>query len=107
MTATTRPENPRSDLARIAEIHDPETLATARALLDAAAGPREMQREVLKAVARNERWRGNECINLLAPEALVSPTVQALLAAEVGQRAAEGHIGPVNRDRKSTRIHSS
>ncbi len=56
-----------------------------------------MQREVLAAVARNERWRGNECINLLAPEALVSPTVRQLLSAEVGQRAAEGHIGPVNR----------
>ena len=56
-----------------------------------------MQREVLAAVARNEQWRGNECINLLAPEALVSPTVRQLLSAEVGQRAAEGHIGPVNR----------
>src|SRR5690349_15169254 len=56
-----------------------------------------MQREVVAAVERNERWRGRECLNLLAPEALVSPTVQQLLSAEVGQRAAEGHIGPVNR----------
>jgi glycine hydroxymethyltransferase len=36
-------------------------------------------------------------VNLLAPEALISPTVRALLSAEVGQRAAEGHIGAVNR----------
>src|SRR4051794_12254321 len=79
------------------EIHDAETLATARALLDAAADPEAMQREVVAAVARNEQWRGQECINLLAPEALVSPTVRSLLSAEVGQRAAEGHIGPVNR----------
>src|SRR3954453_619224 len=79
------------------DIHDANTLAAARALLDAAADPAQMQREVLAAVARNEQWRGRECINLLAPEALVSPTVQALLSAEVGQRAAEGHIGPVNR----------
>ncbi len=79
------------------EIHDPETLAAARALLDAAADPAAMQREVLAAVERNARWRGRECLNLLAPEALVSPTVQHLLSAEVGQRAAEGHIGPVNR----------
>jgi glycine hydroxymethyltransferase len=56
-----------------------------------------MQREVLAAVERNANWRGRECINLLAPEALVSPTVQRLLSSEVGQRAAEGHIGPVNR----------
>jgi glycine hydroxymethyltransferase len=78
------------------EIHDEGTLAVARALLE-ATDPAGMQREVLAAVARNERWRGAECINLLAPEALVSPTVRALLSAEVGQRAAEGHIGPVNR----------
>ena len=79
------------------EVHDEATLATARAVLDACAGPAEMQGEVLAAVDRNERWRGRECLNLLAPEALVSPTVQRLLSAEVGQRAAEGHIGPVNR----------
>jgi len=79
------------------DIHDAETLATARALLDAASDPQQMQREVLAAVARNEQWRGHECINLLAPEALMSPTVRSLLSAEVGQRAAEGHIGPVNR----------
>ncbi len=78
------------------EIHDEATLAAARALLD-ATDPAGMQREVLAAVERNERWRGRECINLLAPEALVSPTVQRLLSSEVGQRAAEGHIGPVNR----------
>jgi glycine hydroxymethyltransferase len=78
------------------EIHDEGTLGVARALLE-ATDPAGMQREVVAAVARNERWRGAECINLLAPEALVSPTVQALLSAEVGQRAAEGHIGPVNR----------
>jgi glycine hydroxymethyltransferase len=79
------------------DIHDSHTLAAARALLDAAADPEAMQREVLAAVERNEAWRGRECINLLAPEALVSPTVRRLLSAEVGQRAAEGHIGPVNR----------
>jgi glycine hydroxymethyltransferase len=77
------------------EIHDETTLAVARALLDAE--PAAMQREVLAAVERNAQWRGRECLNLLAPEALVSPTVQKLLSSEVGQRAAEGHIGPVNR----------
>ncbi len=79
------------------DIHDAKTLGAARALLDAAADPERMQREVIAAVQRNEQWRGKECINLLAPEALVSPTVRNLLASEVGQRAAEGHIGPVKR----------
>ncbi len=80
-----------------AEVHDPEILAHARQLIDACATPAEMRQALLDAVARNEAWRGRQCINLLAPEAPTSPTVRALLAAEVGTRAAEGHIGPVNR----------
>src|SRR5229473_4540168 len=79
------------------EVHDPDILAQTRALLDACQSPREMQEAVLAAVARNEEWRGKRCINLLAPEAPTSPTVRALLSAEVGIRAAEGHIGAVNR----------
>src|SRR5947208_10176207 len=79
------------------EVHDPVMLAQARAVLDACSSPREMQEAVLAAVARNEEWRGKRCINLLAPEAPTSPTVRALLSSEVGIRAAEGHIGAVNR----------
>src|SRR2546430_2811649 len=79
------------------EIHDPEMLAQARALIDACPSPQEMQEAVLAAVSRNEEWRGKRCLNLLAPEALTSPTVRGLLSAEVGTRAAEGHIGPINR----------
>src|SRR5216683_3099525 len=79
------------------EVHDPDILANARAVLDACRSPEEMQEAVLAAVSRNEEWRGKRCLNLLAPEALTSPTVRGLLSAEVGTRAAEGHIGPVNR----------
>jgi glycine hydroxymethyltransferase len=79
------------------EVHDAKILAQARAVLDACASARDMQAAVLAAVARNEEWRGQRCINLLAPEAPTSPTVRALLSAEVGIRAAEGHIGSVNR----------
>jgi glycine hydroxymethyltransferase len=84
---------PQSEL----EVHDPEVLARARALLDACQSVQEMQQAVLDAVARNEEWRGQRCINLLAPEAPTSPTARALLSSEVGTRAAEGHIGTVNR----------
>jgi glycine hydroxymethyltransferase len=56
-----------------------------------------MQDAVVTTVRRNDDWRGHKCINLLAPEAPTSPTVRALLASEVGTRAAEGHIGAVNR----------
>jgi glycine hydroxymethyltransferase len=79
------------------EIHDKDALAHARGLLDAAADAEAMGREVLAAVGRNAKWRGEQCINLLAPEAPTSPGVRALLSAEIGTRAAEGHIGPVNR----------
>jgi len=79
------------------EVHDPAILAQAKAVLDACHSPKDMQEAVLAAVARNEEWRGKRCINLLAPEAPTSPTVRALLSAEVGIRAAEGHIGAANR----------
>ena len=79
------------------QVHDPDVLARARAVLDACRSPQEMQQAVLEAVARNEEWRGQRCINLLAPEAPTSPTARALLSSEVCIRAAEGHIGAVNR----------
>lgn len=79
------------------EVHDPQILGQARAILEACKSGREMQDAVLAAVKRNEEWRGRQCINLLAPEAPTSPAVRALLSAEVGTRAAEGHIGAVNR----------
>ena len=79
------------------EVHDPQALAQARAILDACQDARDMQESVIAAVRRNETWRGQQCINLLAPEAPTSPAVRVLLASEIGTRAAEGHIGPVNR----------
>ncbi len=79
------------------EVHDPAILAQARAVLDTCATPAQMRQAVLDAVKRNETWRGQQCINLLAPEAPSSPTVRALLASEIGTRAAEGHIGSVQR----------
>ena len=93
--APTTPEV--TEVSEGVEVHDPQILAQARALLDACASPDEMQATILDAVARNEMWRGRQCINLLAPEAPTTPTVRALLAAEVGTRAAEGHVGSVNR----------
>ena len=79
------------------EVHDPALLAQARALLDACRSGEEMQQAVLDAVRRNETWRGRQCINLLAPEAPTSPVVRKLLSSEIGTRAAEGHIGSVQR----------
>lgn len=78
-------------------MHDAETLARARRLIEACNSLADVGRQVAAAVERNAEWRGRQCINLLAPEAPTSPAVRALLASEIGTRAAEGHIGPVNR----------
>ncbi len=79
------------------EVHDPEVLARARAIMSETESPRMWAQAVIEAVKRNEEWRGERCINLLAPEAPTSPMVRALLSSEIGTRAAEGHIGRVNR----------
>ena len=79
------------------EVHDKEALEKARAIMNATESPRAWAQEVVAAVKRNEEWRGERCINLLAPEAPTSPMVRSLLASEIGTRAAEGHIGRVNR----------
>ena len=79
------------------EIHDPDILSNARAILDAADSPYQMALEVVESVKRNEQWRGRECVNLLAPEAPTTPMVRSLLSSEIGTRAAEGNIGAVNR----------
>lgn len=86
-----------TDVLNATEVHDARVLQWASDVLDRAGDPAAMQREVVAAVQRNARWRGDECLNLLAPEAPMSPVVRELLSAEVGQRAAEGHIGPANR----------
>ncbi len=42
------------------EVHDPAVLAWASDLLDRAGNARAMQQEVLAAVDRNARWRGDD-----------------------------------------------
>jgi glycine hydroxymethyltransferase len=79
------------------EVHDQDVLAKARSILGETESPRMWAQAVVEAVRKNEEWRGERCINLLAPEAPTSPMVRALLSSEIGTRAAEGNIGRVNR----------
>ena len=80
------------------DIHDAETLGAARALLDAAADPAAMQREVAgRGRAQRAVARQASASTCSRPRRSSAPRCAALLSAEVGQRAAEGHIGPVNR----------
>jgi len=59
----------------------------------ANASPLAKENRVLDVIGRNAQWRGRECLNLIAPEALMSPTVRRALSSEFSQRAAEGEIG--------------
>src|SRR5512134_2743222 len=79
------------------EVHDREVLAKARSIISETESPRMWAQAVIDSVKKNEEWRGERCINLLAPEAPTSPMVRALLSSEIGTRAAEGNIGRVNR----------
>src|SRR5918995_6112887 len=79
------------------EVHDREVLENARSIIRGTESPKMWAQAVIEAVRKNEEWRGQQCINLLAPEAPTSPTVRALLSSEIGTRAADGNIGRVNR----------
>ena len=79
------------------EVHDREVLEQARSILRETESPRNWAQAVIEAVRKNDEWRGQQCINLLAPEAPTSPMVRRLLSSEIGTRAAEGNIGRVNR----------
>lgn len=78
-------------------MHDIHCLQHASALLEQAQSHAAMADLVRAAVVRNEQWRGQQCINLVAAESPTSPSVRALLASEVGTRASGGHIGRDNR----------
>lgn len=78
-------------------MHDTECLQHASTLLKEAQSHAAMAELVKAAVVRNERWRGQQCINLVAAESPTSPSVRALLSSEVGTRASGGHIGRDNR----------
>src|SRR5215470_4337057 len=76
--------------------HDPVALADAHQVVrDSSAA--ELCHRVQRIVEANESWRGRRCVNLIAAESPTSPTVRALLGAEVGTRASGGHIGPLTR----------
>ncbi|QQK79354.1 serine hydroxymethyltransferase [Salicibibacter cibi] len=79
------------------EVHDTKVLNWAKEIIEGSPSEQLVQQEVINAVERNAIWRGQECLNLLAPEAPTSPAVRRLLSAEVGTRAAEGHIGSQQR----------
>jgi len=45
-----------------------------------------MMDEIMSLVRKHEQWRGQECINLIPSENIMSPAVRALLSTELGHR---------------------
>jgi len=45
-----------------------------------------MMNEIMSLVKKHEQWRGQECINLIPSENVMSPAVRALLSTDFGQR---------------------
>jgi glycine hydroxymethyltransferase len=45
-----------------------------------------MIEELLNLIERHERWRGQECVNLIPSENVMSPTVRSLLSSDLGHR---------------------
>jgi len=76
-----------------AEIQTTESILAQTGEMLAELSPQQARDRVLDIVRKNEEWRGQQCINLLAPEALMSPTARRLLSSELSQRAGEGEIG--------------
>jgi glycine hydroxymethyltransferase len=76
-----------------AEIRITEEILVRTGEMLARLTPEQAKDQVLEIVRQNEGWRGRQCINLLAPEALMSPTARRLLSSELSQRAGEGEIG--------------
>ena len=42
--------------------------------------------EIISLVEKHERWRGQNCINLIPSENVMSPTVRSLLSSDLGHR---------------------
>ncbi|PCI39738.1 MAG: serine hydroxymethyltransferase [Thiotrichales bacterium] len=90
-------------VVNVKDFHDASALKNARALMRSCKDNQALQDLITTVVEKNKCWRGQECINLLAAESPTSPTVRSLLSAEVGTRAASGHIGAHSRWVKGTR----
>ncbi len=45
-----------------------------------------MIEEILGIVKKHEHWRGNQCLNLIPSENVMSPAVRSLLSSELGNR---------------------
>jgi glycine hydroxymethyltransferase len=69
----------------------------AQSILEEEATPRKMADAVLRAVQRNEDWRGKRCLNLLAPEAPTSPTVENCYRLKSAPGPLKAISGGVNR----------
>jgi len=74
------PQETRSYLARVSEEVDRST-------------PRQIARRIKKFYGRHDEWREKSCINLIASENIMSPTVKLLFGSDLGYRVCDGPVG--------------
>jgi len=78
-------------------MHDVSALNDASRRIEECADASRLRDLICGVVDANERWRGRQCLNLVAAESPTSNLVRKLLSSEVGIRASGGHIGRQNR----------
>jgi len=74
------PQETRSYLAKVSEAIDRST-------------PPQISRRIKKLYQRHDEWREKNCINLIASENVMSPTVKLLFGSDLGYRVCDGPVG--------------
>lgn len=78
-------------------IHDPASFLRAQRDLMLCESYESMKELILSLIKRNDLWRTQKCINLVAAESPMSQVARSLLACDLSMRTAGGHIGRQNR----------
>ena len=77
--------------------HDQLLVKSAERKIQNCINAYEIKNLILEPIKKNNLWRGQECLNMVAADAPTTPIVRSLLSSEIGCRGTGGHIGRMNR----------
>ncbi|STX51574.1 serine hydroxymethyltransferase [Legionella busanensis] len=78
-------------------VHDPASFLRAQRDLMHCESFENIKELVLSLINKNNKWRTEQCINLVAAESPMSQVARSLFACDLSMRTAGGHIGRQNR----------
>ncbi|WP_131783729.1 aminotransferase class I/II-fold pyridoxal phosphate-dependent enzyme [Legionella gresilensis] len=78
-------------------VHDPASFLRAQRDLLHCESYESMKELIVSIIKKNNGWRTEQCINLVAAESPMSRVAQSVLACDLSMRTAGGHIGRQNR----------